>query len=547
MREEEGELSTLMRGMMNAQANDNGWPTFSGKYVEYPWFRKEWWAYRQTYHGHVRDEFVCRSLKEKSLASHVRVVVNDIDDLREAWDTLNTCYDWPDLYISEALDPVIKFRSYKAFDSGAVRKFYSLLRAAMMGARKAGLLGRLINDQTLPGILARMPPTDWRQWAKERPNWIREATEEAFWNFVDQKWRDALNVAAVEPPAWGAGSGGRVTFQDIGRKEAAKLAKAGAAAVHVTGADGRRPRQGDGGRVCVFKGAMGCSGTHPPWLCKAFGKLPAKEREKLIVDNKLCPFCLLHDKDKPCGAKQRTESVACMTSGCKGRHARKLHDFLKDVLREEGRVHVLQEDDEWEESEEAWELGEAEAMIVGTVHQEVGGSWQDACDTWATQNGEVEAGVHQVEVSGMEKVSAEGDQCKKGDEAEQDDEQPEMGGLLVDGEEREYILELLMREVPSGQPAGVSSPKVEVNALKGKRKKNLGKRLRKKLKLSRGAAVREPKRGGKASLSRDEERQAASNHPHDPRAEDRGLAGRERGKGGQSATSSPTSGGECSV
>ncbi len=50
-----GELSALMRGMMNAQANDSGWPTFSGKYVEYPRFRKEWWAYRQTYHGHVRD------------------------------------------------------------------------------------------------------------------------------------------------------------------------------------------------------------------------------------------------------------------------------------------------------------------------------------------------------------------------------------------------------------------------------------------------------------------------------------------------------------
>ncbi len=43
--EEEGELSTLMRGMMNAQANDNGWPTFNGKFVEYPRFRKEWWAY----------------------------------------------------------------------------------------------------------------------------------------------------------------------------------------------------------------------------------------------------------------------------------------------------------------------------------------------------------------------------------------------------------------------------------------------------------------------------------------------------------------------
>jgi hypothetical protein len=39
----------------------------------------------------------------------------------------------------------------------------------------------------MPSILARMPPTDWRQWAKERPDWMREAIEEAFWNFVDQK------------------------------------------------------------------------------------------------------------------------------------------------------------------------------------------------------------------------------------------------------------------------------------------------------------------------------------------------------------------------
>jgi hypothetical protein len=127
------ELTALMQGLMGAQANDNGWPAFSGRYMEYPRFRKEWWAYRQTYHGHERDELVCRSLKEKSLASGVRMLVNDIGDLREAWNTLDTCFDRPEKYIAEALDPVVKFRSYKAFDNGAIREFYSLLRAAMMG------------------------------------------------------------------------------------------------------------------------------------------------------------------------------------------------------------------------------------------------------------------------------------------------------------------------------------------------------------------------------------------------------------------------------
>jgi hypothetical protein len=193
------ELGALMQGLMGAQANDNGWPTFNRKYVEYPQFRREWWAYRQTYHRHVRDELVCRSLKERSLASSVKVLVNDIDNLQEAWSTLDTCFDRPEKYIAEALNPVIKFRNYKAFDNGAIREFYSLLRAAMMGTRKAGLLHRLVNDQTLPSIRAKMPPNDWHQWARERPTWIREAIEEAFWSFVDQKWRDALNVA--EPPS----------------------------------------------------------------------------------------------------------------------------------------------------------------------------------------------------------------------------------------------------------------------------------------------------------------------------------------------------------
>jgi hypothetical protein len=93
---------------------------------------------------------------------------------------------------------------------------------------------------------------------------MREATEEAFWNFVDQKWWDALNVATAEPPAWGAGGGGRTVPQESAKKEAAKLPKAGAAAVHVTGVDGKRHRQGDSCRTYVFKDVKGVHGRTPP-------------------------------------------------------------------------------------------------------------------------------------------------------------------------------------------------------------------------------------------------------------------------------------------
>ncbi len=36
-----GEVADLVRCLAGAQANDNGWPVFNGRYVEYPRFRKE--------------------------------------------------------------------------------------------------------------------------------------------------------------------------------------------------------------------------------------------------------------------------------------------------------------------------------------------------------------------------------------------------------------------------------------------------------------------------------------------------------------------------
>jgi hypothetical protein len=60
------EVADLFRCLTGAQANDSGWPVFNGRYVEYPRFRKEWWAYRRMYHRHLRDELVSRALKEKS-------------------------------------------------------------------------------------------------------------------------------------------------------------------------------------------------------------------------------------------------------------------------------------------------------------------------------------------------------------------------------------------------------------------------------------------------------------------------------------------------
>jgi hypothetical protein len=151
------DVAVLVCSLAGAQANDSGWPTFSGKYMEYPRFRKEWWAYRHTYHGHVRDELVCRSLKEKSLASSVRILVNDIEELKEAWDSLDTCFDRPEKYILEALDPITKFKGYKAFDSSAIREFYSLLRESGHDGVQEGQASTYIGSSMIRRCLVSSP------------------------------------------------------------------------------------------------------------------------------------------------------------------------------------------------------------------------------------------------------------------------------------------------------------------------------------------------------------------------------------------------------
>jgi hypothetical protein len=49
-------LASVLRGWGQLKANDSGWPTFDGQYASYPRFKREWTAYRETYHSMVNDD-----------------------------------------------------------------------------------------------------------------------------------------------------------------------------------------------------------------------------------------------------------------------------------------------------------------------------------------------------------------------------------------------------------------------------------------------------------------------------------------------------------
>jgi hypothetical protein len=264
-----GDLLDFMRGLGHMQANDSRWPVFNGQYASYPRFKKEWRAYRETYHSAVNNDLAARALRDRCLKGDALRMVSHLDDLQEMWETLDTCYKRPEKYMEEALRPIVDFRRYKIADSAAVREFYSLLRAAIKGAKGIGRMGLLINDQTIPRIMSKMLYTDWKEWATRRPDWMQQDVATAFKRFVVRKWQDALNVAAAEPATWCVErekltpSGGSLD----------RTAPASRGALKITGAvnvvEQEAPSRSHSpswdvsfGRRCRARNLIGCNGDH---------------------------------------------------------------------------------------------------------------------------------------------------------------------------------------------------------------------------------------------------------------------------------------------
>jgi hypothetical protein len=206
---------------------------------------------------------------------------------------------------------------------------------------------------------------------------------------------------------------------------------------------------------------------------------------------------------------------------------------------------VVQEDNGWEESDEAWELGEGEMMIVGTVQQEDECSWQAACDAWEIQEEEATAGIYQVGLDLESGEPAAKDQCKKVSAEKSDKRSPEGEGLLVEEEEQGYFLELLMRRVsPERSTKSLPAKSVDCSARDRRRKnKEIKARKRNLKERATGEVMKKEEAGGPAS---GKERQIASNLAHNPEAKGRGLAEENRQGRSQSAKPEATSGGECS-
>jgi hypothetical protein len=272
--------------------------------------------------------------------------------------------------MEEALRPIVDFRRYKIADSAAVREFYSLLRAAIKGAKGIGRIGLLINDQTIPKIMGKMPYTDWSEWATRRPDWLQQDVTTAFEGFVERKWQDALNVAAAEPASWrGDGektnSGVRPPDRTMGTSKGA-LKIMGAVNVVEQGISSRSHSPSwdvSFSRKCRARDLIRCDGDHVMLQCKKLMALGLGERKEVLEKSGLCMFCLKHAAELECYGRGGMSKPRCTQSGCDGEHTPAVHKLMAE---EHVGVNLVAEDEDEDESEDG-DREEDEGWWVGTV------------------------------------------------------------------------------------------------------------------------------------------------------------------------------------
>jgi hypothetical protein len=209
---------------------------------------------------------------------------------------------------------------------------------------------------------------------------------------------------------------------------------------------------------------------------------------------------------------------------------------------------VVHGDDGWEESDEAWELGEEEMMIVGTVQQEDDCSWQDACNAWMERDEEATVGVHQVRACQEVVEPPEVGQCKRANATEEGEKALEPDGLLLEGEEQEYFLELLMRKASPERSKASQATKKKAVPVKGKEGKKNRRKEKKTLREDPAGKIADGQVKGERTTSpaNSLEKQSAPDPASNPGTKGGGVAEDSREKKERATMSQATSGGECS-
>jgi hypothetical protein len=120
--------------------------------------------------------------------------------------------------------------------------------------------------------------------------------------------------------------GSEAVMKGEGDKQVAR--RAPPAGVHVAMVDNYQAAPSRAPKKCKFAELAGCTGSV---AVQGLWRQDSEERDRIITNNKLCMFCLLHSSDEECFSKTNKIKPVCMEHECKGQHIKWLHKMLREL------------------------------------------------------------------------------------------------------------------------------------------------------------------------------------------------------------------------
>jgi hypothetical protein len=85
--------------------------------------------------------------------------------------------------------------------------------------------------------------------------------------------------------------------------------------------------EGRRGVKILVVGSLGYTGVHPPQRCGIFGKFSLK-RERIIQDNKMCPFGKRHRVNQESFGRDTERKTLCQVPECAGIDAKRQQELM---------------------------------------------------------------------------------------------------------------------------------------------------------------------------------------------------------------------------
>lgn len=294
-------------------------PKFSGSIRQYSSFKRDFQEIVEK-PGNFTQEEMSHILRNDSLQGEARSHCHSIYELRELWKRLDDVYNDKGQVVEIVTRQLTGFKKIRDDDYARLIEFVTIVEKAHLDLSALGSTNVMSNPMTVKLIEEKCPDWVQKSYATQKDDDISEEKEfECLLSFLIRKRKEARRLARLQEDKKPAPSPNKFPEKKKGHVNLSNSGQSGKG----QGGQGRTGGGQGTGWICPVPD---CKYKQKHFLsdCRAFKRLDADGKGKVILDKKLCVLCFSPSHDEP-SCPKKTTWQPCDRENCGKWHSRFIH------------------------------------------------------------------------------------------------------------------------------------------------------------------------------------------------------------------------------